>query len=290
MADVLIIGSGPAGISAALYTVRAGLNTLVIGQGNSALRKAENIQNYYGFAQPISGKQLMSSGISQAQQLGATMVNDEVVGMGYDGDYVVKTKEGEYRAGVVILATGSPRRKPAIARLEEFEGKGVAYCAACDAFFYRGKDVAVLGCCEYARNEALELLPVAGSVTLLTNGDQPIKDLPADLRVSTSKVATLLGDDRLSGVTFADGSSIDVHGLFVAVGVAGSSDLARKLGAEVNGTQIVIDANMATNLPGLFAAGDCTGGMLQIAKAVYEGSKAGTEAVKYHRSVMRPQK
>lgn len=284
MADVIIAGTGPAGISAALYTVRAGLDTLVIGRDSGALEKADQVENYYGFLDPIKGTHLVKTGIAQAERLGATILHDEVVGLSYDDQgLMVKTKVSEYRAASVILATGSSRNKPKIEGLTDYEGRGVSYCAVCDAFFYQERDVAVLGSGEYALSEALELLPVVGSVTMVTNGEEPIAGIPENIQVISKKIAQVNGDDMLTGLSFADGTTLPVEGLFVAVGVAGSSDLAQKLGAHTEGSKIVVDENMAANVPGLFAAGDCTGGMLQIAKAVYEGAKAGTEAIKYFR-------
>lgn len=285
MSDVIIIGNGPAGVSAALYTTRAGLNTTVIGKDGGALKKADKIENYYGFPEPISGKYLIENGISQAKRLGAKVVNDEVVGVGYTDKLTVSTTDGEHSADAVILATGYQRTVPKIAGVLEFEGKGISYCAVCDAFFYKGKDVAVLGCCEYALHEAMELLPVAKSVTIITNGSEPVENIPPEIKVITKQVVEFKGDEALSEVKFKDGTSIFVAGVFVAIGIAGSSDFARKLGAKTEGRNIVVDENMATNIPGLFAAGDCTGGMLQIAKAVYQGAQAGSEAVKHIRKI-----
>ncbi len=284
MHDVIIIGTGPAGISAGIYTARAKLRTMIIGSGSGALAKAEKIENYYGFSSPITGEKLLSEGIAQAENVGAEILNDQVVSIGFDGEYTIKTKSAEYRGKTVILATGSNRTAPKIDGFTRFEGQGISYCAVCDAFFYRGKDVAVLGCCEYALHEARELLPVVKSVTMLTNGVAPIPDIPRDIPVITAEIAALEGKETLEKVKFADGKELSVAGVFVAIGVAGSSDLAKKLGAETEGMKIVVDENMATNLPGLYAAGDCTGGMMQIAKAVYEGAKAGTQAVKFIRN------
>ncbi|NMA84979.1 MAG: NAD(P)/FAD-dependent oxidoreductase [Epulopiscium sp.] len=285
MNDLVIIGKGPAGISAALYTARAGLKTTIIGKDNGALAKAEKIENYYGFENPITGNQLIADGIAQAKRIGSEVISDEVVGIGYDGNFVVKSNNGQYKAKSIIIATGSNRSAPKINGLSEFEGKGVSYCAMCDAFFYKDKDVAVLGCCEYALHEAMELLPVAKSVTLVTNGVEPIDKFPSNIIINKKEIASLEGDQTLNTIRFSDGSSISTAGLFIAVGVAGSSDLAKKLGAETKDTKIIVDENMATNIPGLYAAGDCTGGMLQIAKAVYEGAKAGVEVIKYIRSL-----
>lgn len=284
MGDILIIGNGPAGISAALYTVRAGMHTTVIGKDTGALSKAGAIENYYGFEEPIRGEDLVAAGIRQAGHAGVEVITGEVVGIGYDGSYIVQTKEGEYRADSLILATGSSRTAPKIPGLKEYEGSGVSYCATCDAFFYRGKDVAVLGNGDYAVHEAEELRHVAQSVSILTNGKPMTAAVPEGIRTDEREIASFLGDDVLKQVAFKDGAPLDVSGVFIAIGVAGSTDLARKLGAFTEGTRITVDENMATSIPGLYAAGDCTGGLLQIAKAVYEGAKAGTEAVKFVRA------
>lgn len=285
MPDILVLGSGPAGISAAVYAARAGLSVTVIGRDGGSLAKADKIENFYGFTEPITGKDLHNNGIAQAVRLGAKVVAGEVLSIGYGADgFVVGTADSEYTAPAVILATGSSRKAPRIPGLTEYEGKGVSYCAVCDAFFYKGKDVAVLGDGEYALHEAAELLPVVGSVTLITNGKPAPANVPDSVRVITEKVTALEGDMTLQAVRFADDSTIAVKGVFVALGVAGSSDLARKLGAEINGTSVVVNSEMQTAVPGLFAAGDCTGGMYQIAKAVYEGAVAGSSAIKYIRS------
>lgn len=283
MSNVIIIGNGPAGISASLYTTRAGFDTKIIGKDGGALLKASEIENYYGFEDPVSGQSLIAGGISQAKRLGAEFIEDEVVGMSYNGKFVVITKNDEYEADCVVIATGTSRMAPKINGLKELEGRGVSYCAVCDAFFYRGKDVAVIGDGDYAIHEALELLPTSKSVTLLTNGKEVTVDVPDGILVNKNKIEALEGTDILEKVVFEDGSTLSTSGVFIAIGVAGSSDLARKLGASIEGNKIVIDENMATNIPGLYAAGDCTGGLLQIAKAVYEGAKAGTEIVKYLR-------
>lgn len=283
MSKVIIIGKGPAGVSCAIYTLRAGIETTIIGNGTGALGKAEKIENYYGLSAPISGAELSETGIEQAQRLGAEIIAEEVVGMGYDGGFSVKTQGGEYRGDSVVIATGSPRKVPGIKGIEEFEGRGVSYCALCDAFFYRGKRVCVLGSGEYAINEASELMPIVGTVTILTNGDELVGEPPEGVEVLKTPLSELRGGERLESVSFKDGSEILTDGLFVAYGTAGSADLARKLGVFTEGNKISVNEDMETNIPGLFAAGDCTGGMLQVAKAVYDGAKAGTSAVKYLR-------
>ena len=281
MPDLVIVGSGPAGVSAALYAARAGVRTTVLTKGPGALDRAELIQNYYGFAEPISGAELERRGIEGAKALGVNFVTTEAVGLTYTDRLTVETLAGEFPADAVILATGASRAAPKIPGLVGLEGHGVSYCATCDAFFYRGKDVAVLGNGEYALHEVQALLPVVKSVTLLTNGSPLTAQFPPEVAVHPEKIDAILGEERVTGVQLNGGCIVELSGVFVALGVAGSTALARKLGAEVDGNRIVVDPRtMQTTLPGLYAAGDCTGGLLQVAKAVYEGALAGTEAAK----------
>ena len=279
--NVVIIGGGPAGVSAALYTARAGIDTLIIENGVHALEKAEKIENYYGFEEGISGKELYLAGLLQAKNIGAKVVTDEVVGLSFEDKFKVSATSGEYCADSVIIATGTSRNKPKIENIEKFEGSGISYCAVCDGFFFRQKDVAVLGSGEYAMHEASVLLPFTKSVTLLTDGKEPVASAPDGIKVITAKIKAASGDAVLEKVVFEDGGSLNISGLFIALGTAGGADIAKKIGAVTNGSAVVTDENMATNIPGIFAAGDSTGGILQIAKAVYQGMQAGFSAIKF---------
>lgn len=283
MPDVVVIGNGPAGIAAAIYALRAGLETVVIGKDTGSLERAMMIENYYGFPEPVEGKSLVTSGIEQAKKLGATILADEVVGLGYMGKLIVKTKGGEFESDALVMATGSSRKRPELPGLKELEGTGVSYCATCDAFFYKQKNVAVLGNGEYAVSEAKELAHVAASVTILTNGIEMEAEVPENISVNKKEIERLEGTEKLECVKFMDGTLLSVAGAFVAMGVAGSSELARMMGVQVDGSDIVVNEKMETNVPGVYAAGDCTGGWLQVSKAVYEGAKAGYEAVKFVR-------
>ena len=280
MSNVVIVGSGPAGVSAARYTARAGIATTVLSRGSGALARAEGIQNYYGFAEAIPGAELERQGIEGAKAVGVKFVETEAVGLTFTDKLTVETLAGDYSADAVILATGVSRAAPPLPGLKNLEGHGVSYCATCDAFFYRGRDVAVLGSGEYALHEVTALLPVAKSVTLLTGGAPLTAQFPLEVAVRTEKIEAILGEDAVTGVQLAGGEVLPVAGVFVALGVAGSTALARKMGAEVDGNRIVVGPDMMTSIPGLYAAGDCTGGLLQVAKAVYEGAMAGSEAAK----------
>ena len=280
MSNVVIVGSGPAGVSAALYTARAGIDTTVLSRGPGALARAEGIQNYYGFPEAISGAELEQRGIEGAKAVGVKFVETEAVGLTFTDKLTVETLDGEFPADAVILATGVSRAAPPLPGLKELEGHGVSYCAACDAFFYRGREIAVLGSGEYALHEVSALLPVVSKITLLTGGAPLTAQFPPEVTVRTEKIEAILGEGAVSGVRLAGGEVVPAAGVFVALGVAGSTALARKMGAEVEGNRIVVGPDMMTTIPGLYAAGDCTGGLLQVAKAVYEGAQAGSEAAK----------
>ena len=284
--DCIIIGKGPAGISAGLYVKRANLKVLVIGKDGGSLEKTKEIDNYYGFKNTISGKELLINGIEQAKRLGIEIETDEVIGLEFDGEYKVKTRNREFTSKALILATGARRNVPTIKGVKEFEGKGVSYCAICDAFFYRNRDVAVLGSGDYAISEAKQLLPIANSVTILTNGEQIVENRDIDMekiQILEKPINQFRGNDVIEEVVFDDNSKMKTSGIFIALGTASSTDLAKKLGAITNGNYIVVDKNMKTNVPGLYACGDCTGGLLQISKAVYEGAVAGLDVIKYIR-------
>ncbi|MEG2675728.1 MAG: FAD-dependent oxidoreductase [Clostridia bacterium] len=281
MFDAVIIGQGPAGISTALYAIRGGLSVLVIANGDGSLAKADKIENYYGFVEPISGGELLANGIAQAKRLGVEFCQAEVVDILWEGAFRVVTTEKTFETKTVTLATGSVRKAPHIANLSELEGKGVSYCAVCDGFFYRKKTVAVLGNSNYASSELNHLVNIVGKCYLLTNGLPCEFALPDGVELIDKKISSLNGANKLEGATFDDGSVTNFDGLFVAVGQAQSDSFARKLGVATSGTFVVTNAGKMTNIPGLFAVGDCSGGMLQIAKAVSDGAIAGTEIIKY---------
>lgn len=280
MYDVIVIGSGPAGITAAIYSKRRNLSILVISKGNGTLQKAEKIDNYYGFENGISGKELYINGIKQAKNLGIDFIEDEVINIEYINQFTIETVNSKYEAKAVILATGVSRNVPNIKGIKEFEGKGVSYCAVCDSFFYKGKDVAVLGDGNYAIHEFETLKPIASSVTILTNGNTMVENRDSSIEVNSKKIREFRGDTKLEKVEFEDNTIQNLNGVFIAMGTASSSDLARKIGARIENNNIVVNENMETTVPSLFACGDCTGGLLQISKAVYEGAKAGLAVLK----------
>ena len=263
--DVIIIGGGPAGVSAALYAMRGGLATAIIHSGSSALHRAERIENYYGSG-ALSGADLYDRGIEQARALGVAVIDGQATFAQTDGEvFTVSATVGEYKAKRLVVATGAARKT---------EGKGVSYCAVCDAFFYRKKRVGVIGAGEFAEHEYSAIKNVAGATYLLTDGETP--SFTAD-NVATDRIARVIGrDGRVGGVAFEDGTELELDGLFVAVGVLGSGAIAKSIGAftDVNGA-IITDEKGMTNVAGLYAAGDCTVGVKQVGKAVADGMTVG---------------
>ena len=284
MYDVIIIGAGPAGITAGLYTKRANLNTAIIYKDESSLEKAELIENYYGFEDGISGKELYEKGIEQAKNLNIDVKNEEVVNIqisniGFD---IITDKE-QYSSKTLIFATGNKKNTPKIKGIKELEGKGISYCAICDGFFYRNKNIAVLGSGKYAISETNELINLAKEITILTNGEKAPEIRADNVKIDTRRIKEVRGENKVEEVEFEDNNKLKTEGIFVAQGVAGSSEFAKKLGIITKNDKIIVDENMQTNIKGIYACGDCTGGLLQISKAVYEGTKAGLEVIKYLR-------
>lgn len=284
MYDVTIIGAGPAGITAGLYTKRANLKIVIFYQEDSTLDKTDKIDNYYGFSKGISGKKLYEEGIKQAKNLDIELKKEEVIGISVEKNgFKIKTAKKEYNSKTVILATGNKKKRPNIEGVKELEGKGISYCAICDGFFYRNRSVSVLGSGNYAISEVNELINIANKITILTNGEKAPEFRADNVNIKTKEIKKIKGQDRVEEIEFKDGTKLETDGLFIAQGIAGSSDFAKKLGIITKNENIIVNNNMETNIKGIYACGDCTGGLLQISKAVYEGTKAGLQAVQYVR-------
>lgn len=285
--DVIVIGKGPAGISAALYTARANLSTLVVGSGAGALEKTSAIENYYGFEAPVSGRSLLEAGLKQAARLGVSLADDEVTAVEPGDGFTVKTVKGSYGAKAVLIATGQAPKRPGLPGIREFEGKGVSYCTTCDGFFFRKKSVGILGGGNYAVQEALELRPFTDDITIFTNGSEEAlsgtyAQEAAGFRFVREPVKGVTGDTALREILLESGPH-KLDGLFVASGTASSVDFAAKLGVSLKENSVTVDTAQATNVPGVFAAGDCTGGFRQVSVAVGQGAIAGRSMIEYLR-------
>jgi thioredoxin reductase (NADPH) len=288
MYDVIIIGRGPAGLSAALYTVRSNLKTLVIGKDDSRLRKADKIDNYFGFAESVSGAHLLEEGENQVRRLGGEIADDEVISL-ESGDLIkVVTAKQQYMAKALLLATGQPHKKINVGNITEFEGRGISYCSTCDGFFYNNLKVGVLGNRDFAVHEAVELLAYTRDITIYTNGlpletKEVYNDLEKRFKVNTKAVEKVDGSEFLQRIHFKDGTSEDLEGLFIAYESASGIDFARKLGIIAEGSDVKVDSRQQTNIEGIFAAGDCTGGFKQVSTSVGQGAVAGKVIAEYVR-------
>ena len=204
---------------------------------------------------------MIEKGEKQAKNLGIELIKKEVIGIkytesGFEVMVANQSKADKYVAKTVIIATGVNRNRPNMKGLQEFEGKGVSYCAVCDAPFYRNKDVAVLGNGEYAIGETIENRSI-------------------DVQINEKKIREFRGTNKIEEIEFEDDSSQKIDGVFIAQGTAGCLEFAKKLGAKTENNNIVVNDEMQTSIENIYACGDCTGGILQISKAVYEGTKAG---------------
>ena len=286
LTDVIIIGAGPAGVTGAMYTARSGLSTTIIYKDHGALKQDPMVDNFYGHLE-ITGKKLINIGIEQARNVGTVVTKDEVLGIvqNPDNTITVTTAKKERLARAVMIATGASRTTPPIKGLAQLEGRGVSYCAICDGFFHKGKNVAVIGSGAYALHEAQDLLPIAKTVTVLTDGKKPTVTFPKNVIVKTAKIQEVCGQSGIMGATLksvvlSSGEEVLLSGLFVALGVAGGVELARKLGATIEGSAVVVDNDMETSVQNIWAAGDCVGGLKQIAKATCDGAIAGLSIIK----------
>lgn len=281
MYDVCILGKGPAGLSAGIYAVRAGAQTLIIGGADGALAKAKRIDNYFGIT-TISGQDLLDAGQAQYTALGGETLEAEVtaVEMG-PGGFVLHTADRQIEAKAIVLAMGKGRKGASLPGETEFLGRGVSHCAVCDGFFFKKKRVGVLGSGAYAASEARQMLAFTPDVTIFTDGKEPAVEMPCT--VETAKLSALTGEARLSAVQTADGRSFPLDGFFIARGSAGASELALKLGVPTENGNIRVDRDGMTALPGVFAAGDCLGGLCQVSVSVGTGALAGQRAAEFVR-------
>ena len=277
MFDTIIIGKGPAGISAAIYLKRFNFNPLVIGKDYGALETKTVIDNYFGLPH-IDGKELIQKGIDQAKNLGIEVLTEEVISIEYGNPFKVITNKNEYEAKSIFIATGKSRQKLIVKNLKDYEGKGVSYCAICDGFFYRNKNIGIVGSSDFMISEFNTLKKFSQNITVFTNGEDT--KLEYD-NIIKSKIKSLYGENHLEGVILEDDSKVELDGLFIAVGSANAQSFAKHLGLMLDESNNIIVNNFKTNLDGIFAGGDTIGGLLQVSKASSDGANASLEIKKY---------
>ncbi len=293
--DCVIIGAGPAGISAAIYTSRAKLRTLLIGKyKEGALYKAHIVANYFGFDKDVTGPDIVERAVRQAQRFGTEVLEDEVVNMTKEKDvFTVKTANSFYvTSKTVIIATGTAYKIAGAKNEQALSGKGVHYCAVCDGYWYKQKKIAVLGAANHAAEEAITLLSYTKDITIFSNSI-PFAIAPAlrqhleknAVQFRTDKIVSFEGNKQLESVVLENGTKEHYDGVFVALGVTTALNFATKLGLRTEKNYLVIDRDGKTSADGVFAGGNCTGGNAQAANSVGEGCNAALSVIKYLRGV-----
>lgn len=296
--DMVIVGGGPGGYTAALYAARAGLDVLIIERlsAGGQMNLTGQIDNYPGFPEGVDGFQLSYNMQQQAERFGAKTKYAEVLKLELEGEIKkIVTNEGEYLAKSVVISTGANPRPLGVEREREMIGRGVGYCAHCDGGFYRGKTVAVVGGGNSAAAEALYLSRIAKEVILIHRRDslratqiyhKPLMDAPNIRFVWNSEVVELLGEDILEGVKVrnlqnGEEEILEVQGLFVSVGRKPATDLVKDQLTLDDAGYIMAGEDTKTNLSGVYAVGDVrTKELRQIVTAVADGAMAAHMAEK----------
>jgi thioredoxin reductase (NADPH) len=295
--DVVILGTGPAGLQAAIHAARTKVSVLVLGREHKSSLYRAHIENYCCL-EKISGEEILNQGVEQAKKFGTRFLSEDVIKTEQDGDRFVISTESQRNitTTALVLAMGISRNRLGIPGEKEFLGKGVSYCVDCDANFYKSAKVAVVG------NESAA---VSGALTLLFYADE-VHLVAEDLRVtdrlqyqveesavrvhSGKKVKEILGNNAVEGIILDDGERLEVEGVFIETGAKGAVELAATLGVALDPEKyqyIVADKKQQTNIPGIFAAGDICGPPWQMAKAVGEGCVAGLTAAAYAKKMRK---
>ncbi|MCX6777318.1 MAG: FAD-dependent oxidoreductase [Candidatus Micrarchaeota archaeon] len=294
MYDVIIIGGGPAGLTAAIYAARRKLGVLVIAkQEGGQMARAGTVENYPGF-EKIGGAELASRMEGQARKHGAEIICGEALGAGGSaGNFAVSTADKKYESKAVIIATGMAYGKLGVGGEDKFTGKGVSFCATCDGPLFAGKDVAVVGGGNAAVETAIFMEKVAREVFLIhgssrLSGEEALqKKLKKTRLMPDSAVTSISGGKFVESIEVeslktGEKKTIPVQGVFVHVGMMPETRLARRMGVEVGENGFIrVNEKQETNVGGVFAAGDVTGWMRQMVCAASQGAVAGSSAYSF---------
>ncbi len=302
--DVVIVGGGPAGLAAAIYASRRGLRTVILEEGNIGGRAADAhlIENYPGFPEGISGIELIRRFVLQAERFGtAILTNQGVSNIDIkQGMNALKTKTSTYTANAIIVSTGLKQKKLSIPGEEKLLGRGVSYCATCDGFFFKGRRVAVLGGGLEAASDIIYLSTLTDKIMWVPNTERPSVEEAYLKRfneigvesILDAKIVEVVGEGRVQGIKLRkdDGSTEEkaIDGLFIAIGSVPTIDVLKRAGIAIDERgYIATNENMETNIPGVYAAGDCTGKSHQVVVAVGQGAVAGINASDYVKMSMK---
>lgn len=298
--DVIILGGGPAGLTAGIYTARQGLSTILI-EGKKLggrARGPHRVENFPGFPEGLTGTELMERFIDQTKKFGVEFKQETVVGLSDMGDTkFVQTRGGFYQSKAVVITTGIKRKSMNIPGELEFKGRGVGYCAICDGPFYRDQPVAVVGSGKDAVEDALRLADTVSKVYAIPGssgfkeGIEELDKLEDHVKIDIIygiDVESIEGEQVVTHVNMKEGpvKRLNVNGVFIILDHVGTSDILRDSGIETDdGGCIMVDRNQRTNIDGIFAAGDCVCSGMQIVTAAGDGGKAGLAAFRYVRAL-----
>ena len=296
MYDIIVIGGGPAGLTAAIYARRANKSVLVIEKGSfgGQITFSPKVENIPGFSE-VTGNEFAEKLVEQALGLDAEVECAEVLEIKQGDVKTVVTDSGEFEAKTVIVATGAKHRMLGLAREEEFVGEGISFCAVCDGAFYAGRDVAVIGGGNSALQEAILLSDLANKVYVVQNldfltGEQKLQEkLAAKENVEIilgHTVKGIIGDTTLTGITIADSNDnekqLDIDGMFVAIGLIPQNEAFEGVINLDERGYVTSDENCLTNADGIFVAGDCRSKKIrQVATAAADGAVAALAACDY---------
>lgn len=289
--DVVILGTGPAGLQAAIHAARTKVRVLVMGREQKSSLYRAHIENYCCLER-VTGEEMLRQGIDQAIHSGAEFLHEDVIKTDQTArGFSIATESGrEIHTHTLILAMGVSRNRLGVPGEKDLIGKGVSYCVDCDANFYKGARVVVTGNESAAVSGALTLLFYTDQVHLVTDRLQVAEALEAQIRQSNvhlhdnRKIKKIVGADEVQAVVLDNGDRIATDGVFIETGAKGAVELAATLGVALDAEKyefIVADKQQQTNIPGIYAAGDICGPPWQMAKAVGEGCVAGLAAAKY---------
>ena len=294
--DVVILGTGPAGLQAAIQAARKKVSVLVLGKETKSSLYHAHVENFCCLFN-ITGEAMLATGRQQAANFGAELMEEDVLKIvSADDEFDITTESGRLiQTASIIIATGTNRNRLGVDGEKQFLGRGVSYCVDCDANFFKGEDVAVIGEASAAADGALSLLDYASSVHLISQKLEVAEALQKELDASAvqvyqgRKVKQIKGGDSAEAVVLADDTEIAVSGVFIELGAKGVMELASHLGIQLDDEMKYIDTNkkMETNIPGIFAAGDICGPPWQMAKAVGEGCVAGIGAATYAKKLRK---
>jgi thioredoxin reductase (NADPH) len=288
--DVIIIGTGPAGIQAAIHAARKKASVLVLGKESKSSMFHAHVENF-AFIFKVSGEEMLKTGRLQAESFGAVFLEEDILHITpVESGYRVEIEDGrEMDTRAIIIATGTARNKLGVPGEKELLGKGVSYCVDCDGNFFRGETVAVIGGESAAADGALAIAEIAGIVHLVCDKLKVSGALENKLRSGKIilhegvEVTTISGKDKVETLLLTDGTRLPVSGVFIELGSKGLMELAMTLGIRLDDEMNYIHVNrkQETNISGIYAAGDICGPPWQIAKAVGEGCVAGIEAASH---------